>query len=85
MRRASYVANAEVTYGETIPNLTASRDLKSLVTAGLFKPIGDKRGRYYLATDDLRNIWERVRDESDPSGADLDPFSLVQLSLDISA
>jgi Fic family protein len=85
VRRASYVANGEVTYGETIPNLTASRDLKSLVTAGLFTPIGDKRGRYYLATEALQSIAERVAAESRPSEAYQDPFSLVQLKLDIPA
>ena len=84
VRRASYVANAEVTYGETIRNLTASRDLKSLVTAGLFIPIGDKRGRYYLATEELTNAWEKIRAE-EPSRAEQDPFSLLQLRLDISA
>lgn len=85
VRRASYIANGEVTFGETIPNLTASRDLKSLVTAGLFEPIGDTRGRYYLATEVLKRIAERVRDETAPSQADQDPFSLVQLELQIPA
>lgn len=83
IRRAGYIANVEVTYGETVPNLTASRDLKSLVTAGLFDPIGDKRGRYYLATEELRGLWAQVRAASEPSRADEDPFNLVQLSLDI--
>jgi Fic family protein len=85
VRRASYLANVEVTYGETIPNLTASRDLKNLVTAGLFEPIGDKRGRYYLATPELKEAWSRVREASEGSGAEEDPFSLVQLRLDIPA
>lgn len=85
VRRASYVANVEVTYGETVPNLTASRDLKSLVTAGLFDPVGDTRGRYYLATDTVKDAWQKVRAASEPSRAEEDPFSLVQLRLDIPA
>jgi Fic family protein len=85
VRRASYVANVEVTFGETVPNLTASRDLKQLVTAGLFVPIGDKRGRYYLASDALKNAWSKIREASEPSRADEDPFSLVQLRLDLPA
>lgn len=85
VRRASYVANADVTFGETIPNLTASRDLKSIVTAGLFEPIGEKRGRYYRATSQLKSVWEEIKSESEPSGASEDPFSLVQLRLDIPA
>jgi Uncharacterized conserved protein len=82
VRRASYIANAEVTYGATVPNLTASRDLKTLVTAGLFHPVGDKRGRYYLATETLKREWDKIR-ASQPSRAEDDPFSLVQLRLDI--
>lgn len=85
VRRASYIANVEVTFGETVPNLTASRDLKTLVTAGLFQPVGDKRGRYYLATDVLNKQWEVIRRASQPSLAEQDPFSLVQLRLDIPA
>jgi Fic family protein len=85
VRRASYVANVEVTFGETVPNLTASRDLKSLVSAGLFDPVGDTRGRYYLATETLKREWAKIRDASAPSRAEEDPFSLVQLRLDITA
>lgn len=85
VRRASYVANVEVTYGETVPNLTASRDLKALVTAGQFHPVGDKRGRYYLATEALKTEWDKIRALS-PSRAEEDPFSVVaQLPLDIPA
>jgi len=83
IRRASYIANVEVTYGKTVPNLTASRDLKALVTAGLFHPVGDKRGRYYLATETLIREWMKIRAASEPSRAEEDPFSLVQLRLDI--
>lgn len=83
IRRAGYVANIQVTYGEEIPKLTASRDLKALVNAGLFDPVGDTKGRYYTATPDLRAIWEEVRKASQPSRADEDPFSLVQLRLDL--
>jgi hypothetical protein len=57
--------------------------LKNLVTAGLFEPVGDTRGRYYLATKTLAEMWEHVRASSHPSGAEEDPFSLVQLRLDI--
>jgi len=83
VRRASYIANAEVTYGEVVANLTASRDLKNLVTAGLLDPIGDKRGRYYVATEELKNAWEFVRGAIQPNRTDDDPFSLVQLRLDL--
>lgn len=76
VRRATYVANVEVTYGETIPDLTASRDLKALVNAGLFEPIGDTKGRYYLATDRLKDAWAQARATRPPRVTD-DPFELV--------
>jgi Fic family protein len=82
IRRATYLANVEVTFGEEIPLLTASRDLKTLVTAGLFQPVGDTRGRYYLATEALKEQWGRVRAE-EPSRQSDDPFSLIQLSLEL--
>lgn len=67
----------EVTYGETIPDLTASRDLRALVTAGLFTPIGDTRGRYYEATDTVERAWQEARGTRPPRDAD-DPFELVE-------
>jgi Fic family protein len=39
-----------------ISDVVASRDLKRLCELGLLSPIGEKRGRYYLATDRLREI-----------------------------
>jgi Fic family protein len=83
-RRASYVKNVDVTFGEPIADLTASRDLKALVNAGLLEPVGDTRGRYYIATDELKAYRQQVVDawESTP---DQDPFEIAmhrqQLSL----
>jgi len=82
IRRAGYVANTEVTFGEAVPNLTASRDLKTLVTAGLLDPIGDTKGRYYLATETLKTEWNKVR-AAEPSRQEDDPFSLIQLSFQV--
>lgn len=39
----------------------ASRDLKSLCEAGLFEPIGEKRGRYYRRTNVLEKLRNAVR------------------------
>jgi len=52
---------------------TASRDLRSLVDAGLLKPHGQKRGRFYTAGDQVVAIRRKVLsgdewDESDPFG-----------------
>ncbi|HEY8724165.1 MAG TPA: Fic family protein [Gaiellaceae bacterium] len=77
VRRATYRSNVETTYGEAIPDQTASRDLKALVNAGLFVPIGDTRGRFYVPSDDLSATWHRVRLQRPPRGTD-DPFEVVR-------
>jgi Fic family protein len=63
IRRATYIQNVEVTFGESIAELTASRDLRALVNAGLLLPIGDTRGRYYMAADELKAEWSRIREK----------------------
>jgi Fic family protein len=50
-----YRSDAEV--GEYM----ASRDLKALCDAGLFEPIGEKRGRYYKRTNILEQLRNGVR------------------------
>lgn len=58
---SSYRRLVESSEGETITDHTASRDLKSLVTAGLLDAQGERRGRLYVAAADLRAIWATVR------------------------
>jgi Fic family protein len=40
----------------------ASRDLKLLVEQGLLVPQGEKRGRFYTASEVLREIWVKTRE-----------------------
>lgn len=47
--------------GEEIAELTATRDLKRLVEAGLLDPIGERRGRTYTPGSDLRSLWAGIR------------------------
>jgi Fic family protein len=49
----------------------ATSDLKRLVDAGLLRAVGDRRGRYYLASDRLHNLNRRIREERKPIP---DPF-----------
>jgi Fic family protein len=78
VKRASYLRNVEITWGEPVAALTASRDLRALVTAGLFTPIGDTRGRYYVATEPLRQEWDAIRAKW-PRGRDTDdPFKIAE-------
>ncbi len=48
----------------------ASRDLKTLVDQGLLVTAGEKRGRYYLASDALKVIRLKTREPK----KDVDPF-----------
>ena len=73
IRRASYRAGVLAAEGNEISELTASRDLKALVDAGLLDPVGEKRGRLYVGTGTLREVWEKVRFPRRP-GEEEDPF-----------
>ncbi len=65
VRNATYRPIAEVS-----ENL-ASRDLKTLVDQGLLVTAGEKRGRYYLASDVLKAIRLKTREPK----KDVDPFA----------
>lgn len=55
VRRTSYQEDVDV------EGPTANRDLKALVTAGLLRPRGETRGRYYLGSDELRATYTSIR------------------------
>jgi Fic family protein len=59
--------------GEEISDDSATRDLKALVDAGLLAPKGEKRGRTYLPTDDLRAAWNSIREQRPPRREE-DPY-----------
>lgn len=73
IRRAIYMALVEITAGDTVSDLTASRDLKALVDAGLLEPQGAGGGRVYYGSDELRSQWAAVR-ASRPPRAEDDPY-----------
>jgi Fic family protein len=85
LRNAVYRAIIDTTWGETISDLTASRDLRALVNAQLLRPVGEKRGRYYIAEPILREAHEMIRARRPPR-EDNDPFALargqLQLTMD---
>jgi Fic family protein len=70
IRRSRYTALTDV------EDATASRDLRALTDAGLFEAHGEKRGRYYLASDALRNMRRQIREQV--SVPILDPFSELE-------
>lgn len=70
VRNATYRPIAEVS-----ENL-ASRDLTELVQSGLLIPYGEKRGRYYLASDVIKEIRARIRE---PRTEPEDPFQIKRV------
>jgi len=84
VRRRSYQNAARISWAEEIRDVTASRDLKAMVQKGLLVPVGERRNRHYLATDELTDIREKVRAQRAPREK-RDPFNIVrsgeQLSL----
>ncbi len=45
-----------------ISAVVASRDLKKLCDVGLLRAVGEKRGRYYVASDSLKEMREKTRE-----------------------
>jgi len=69
IRSAHYRNAAEVS------NIVASRDLKALVDSGLLTAAGEKRGRTYASSDQIRRIWQEIRNSEprripDPFGSE---------------
>ena len=76
LRRSLYRKIVAGASGEPISDDTATRDLKALADAGLLEPIGVKRGRYYLPTQQLRQIAVDIRAQR-PAHAQDDPYDFV--------
>ncbi len=60
-----------------VSDVVASRDLKKLCDLDLLVPVGEKRGRYYVANEGLMDIAVRTRDVSKSA----DPYELVREKL----
>jgi Fic family protein len=66
VRNTSYRAAAQVN------DVAASRDLKSLVDAGLLVKQGENRGRFYTASDEILSIRRKTAEPRSPRS---DPFA----------
>ncbi len=82
IRRATYVENVQTTQGEEIADLTASRDLRALVNAGLFEPVGDTKGRYYTPSAELLAARDEVNTRY-PRPDEADPYRIVESRLQL--
>lgn len=61
------------TIDEGMNEQTASRDLRLMVDRGLLAPHGEKRGRFYVATEELAAEWAAIRTKRHPRSNE-DPF-----------
>jgi Fic family protein len=58
-----------------VSDVVASRDLKKLSDLGLLEPVGEKRGRHYVAGAPLKKIYAHVALKQSPA---VDPYHLVR-------
>jgi Fic family protein len=79
-RRSLYVKAVLATVGEEIAEDTATRDLRALSGAGLLVAEGEKRGRRYRGSPELKALWAEIR-RLRPAKDDDDPYELAQLRL----
>lgn len=77
VKRSSYQHAANLSWGEEVPDVTASRDLKAMVQKSLLMPVGERRSRHYLASDELKAIREEIRSRRAPR-EERDPFKIVR-------
>jgi Fic family protein len=70
------VRNSHYRDQEGISDVVASRDLKKLSELGFLEPIGEKRGRYYVAAQQLKELREHTRDRTRAAN----PYQLLKLT-----
>lgn len=74
VRNATYRANLEDAGEAAISEQTASRDLQRLVEAGLLRPVGEKRARFYAGSPAMLQLRRDIVDSRDPRD-ETDPFA----------
>lgn len=84
LTHSTYKLIVEMTAGETVSALTASRDLRAMVDAKMVRPVGRTRGRYYLGEPVLLDERKRIQLGRAPRETS-DPFELAsgQLALEL--
>lgn len=77
LRRSLYMKVTASATGNAISDDTATRDLRALADAGLLEPVGEKRGRYYLPTPQLRAVLDDIRAQR-PQRLEDDPYDRLR-------
>jgi Fic family protein len=68
------VRNNKYRQDHELSDVVASRDLKRLCDLGLLQPVGEKRGRYYIAANPLKEIRQKCRDTTRSQN----PYSILE-------
>ncbi len=71
--RSLYVKITRSSTGDEISDMTGTRDLLAMHRAGLLQAIGEKRGRRYRGTPELKAVWDEIRSQR-PSLRVEDPY-----------
>ncbi len=79
--RSFYVKIVKSSADEDLSEYQASRDLTSMTSAGLLATKGEKRGRQYAASPELRDVWAGIRKTRPPQVAQ-DPYARARSRMD---
>jgi Fic family protein len=82
LRNSSYRSIVDATAGEEISELTASRELKAMVDAGLLHALGERRGRHYAGAAALTEVQRRIRLDRKPRD-EYDPYVKAEEALQL--
>ena len=58
------VRNSRYREQQELSEVVASRDLRKMSDLGLLEPVGEKRGRYYIAATPIKQLRARTRDKT---------------------
>lgn len=72
--RSTYIHIVHQSHGDSLSEISASRDLRALVSSDLLEPIGAGRGRRYRASDQLRHLRQEMR-QAFPRPPDPAPYA----------
>lgn len=82
LRNSSYRSIVDATAGEEISELTATRELKAMVDAGLLQALGERRGRHYAGEATLTDVQRRIRLDRKPRD-EYDPYVKAEEALQL--
>jgi len=71
--RSNYVHIVRQSHGDALSEISASRDLRAMVSADLLEPIGAGRGRRYRASGQLLHLRQEMQ-RAFPPPPDPDPY-----------